>query len=778
MLNGKTIKSKEYWRQQFGLYPMLMQPKAYDNKFLMLNGGDKDFCLLTDNIDYGRDVFFSESWSTNTKNFLVINNDKVYVYNWTNGETNNYPLNKIEENPNRFYSYLSSQSYKTLDDAVPYIINVFRQLRNYTKKKEPEEALNLLFKLLISIDKEENFKNINVSKWEILDVEVPDNFDYYVEQIRRGVKSISPNRDLILRHVSGALFQEAHKEVIYFDPQMDLFSGFSDKLIVNKNLYSSVHYTPHYLARSIVENCLNQLDLNKESLKIFDPACGSSEFLIETLKQLQNLNYQGKVKVIGWDTSPSAVCTSNFLLKYEQLTQWDKSKLKFEIKPVTDSLTEQWDNDYDLIIMNPPFVSWELMKNKENRDAVLAILGSSFERKRPNIAGAFFYKAVKSLNKGGMIGCILPYSIFTSDTYTKIRQEIKEEVNVSLVAKLGNYIFENALTDICFFIGTKINSIYFPKLIWCKNEKNVAREAFLDLRKMVLNNQQTIEKENYNVYSAPQFPMNIDDWRIISQGNSIFKQNLDKFVLTGKLNPITDIFTINQGLLSGAKNIFEIVKEDYITLPKEEKKFFRPVITNKSIRCGQLEIYEFIWFPYNKNGIMIKKETELKSISFAKEILIPNKKILTKREGINEWWGLTRPRRWQFEKGIRLYSNRFGNSESFAIDTKGNCVIEEGNAFIPIEEMDMDDYYFYLSVFSSDIFDILLSIYSKPIMYGYDLGKIQIKNIPIPNIHLQGIRELEQYSRLVELGKELEKGNQYLKQIISDIVKMYYPLCG
>ena len=49
-----------------------------------------------------------------------------------------------------------------------------------------------------------------------------------------------------------------------------------------------------------------------------------------------------------------------------------------EIKSVTDSLTEQWDNDYDLVVMNPPFISWELMKNKKNKDAVLAILVSCY----------------------------------------------------------------------------------------------------------------------------------------------------------------------------------------------------------------------------------------------------------------------------------------------------------------------------------------------------------------------------------------------------------------
>jgi methylase of polypeptide subunit release factors len=754
-----------------------MNPKFSESKFIMLNGGSKDFCLQTISPVNDSASYFADSWSTNTKNFVALDQNNVRVYSWYDNKTEKYPLEQIEENANKFYAYLSSKSYKTPSDAVPYIIGIFRELRNLTGKKDPEEALNLLFRLLISID--EDYIKIDSGKWEIdSSVVTPSNFDYYVERIRQAVNSIRPNRDLILRHVSGALFQEAHKEIHYFDSQPDLFGGFSNKLATKNDNYSSVHYTPPYLARSIVENCLKQVNLqNKNSLKIFDPACGSSEFLIEALKQLKHLKYQGSVKVIGWDTSKSAVCTSKFLLKYEQQTQWNNDTLKYKIRQVADSLAEQWDSDYDVIVMNPPFVSWELLKDRNKKDAILNTLGSSYERKRPNIAGAFFYKAAKSLNENGVIGCVLPYSLLTSDIYTKMRHEIKEELSISLAAKLGNYIFENALTDVSFFIGKKSESIAPTKLVWCKNEKGAAQDVLLELRKMEANNQPAIEKNNYSIYSIPEFPLNTDDWKITSLKNNMFKQSLGRFIIDGKLCPVEEIFNVNQGALSGVKNIFKISGEDYAGLPKSEQKFFRPVIINQSIKCGRLEASEFIWFPYNENGIMLKNEAALEALSFARKILLPNKKILAKREGIKEWWSLTRPRKWQFEKGMRLYSSRFGNSDSFAIDAAGNCVVEEGNAFIPVRKFNKDDYFFYLSVFSSNIFDILLSIYTKQLAGGnwYDLGAKYTKNIPIPNVHLQDVKESDPYLRLVELGKELERGNAYVKHAIGDVVKTYYP---
>ena len=744
----------------------------------MLNGGNKDFCIQTGFFAHDRETFFSDSWSTNTKIFLAFDNDFVHVYNWLQmNSAEKYPLKRVEENIDRFYTHISTRSYKTPDDAIPHIISIFRQLRNFTKEKDPQRALNLLFKLLISLDKEEDYTHIKSSAWGIEDVELPPCFDDYVEKIRQVIGSVSPNRDLILRHVSGALFQEAHKEVIYFDPQMDLFNGFSNWLKTKNDIYSSVHYTPQYLARAIVENCLKQLDLHhKKSLKIFDPACGSSEFLIETLKQLQNLNYQGEVSIIGWDSSASAVCTSNFLLTYEQRSQWDSDNLKFDIKQVEDSLTEKWDDDYDLIVMNPPFVSWELLKNKNSREAIVVTLGSTFEGK-PNQAVAFFYKAAKALKSNGVLGCVLPSSIFTSDAYSKLRNEIIEELSLNLLAKLGNFVFESALTDVSFFVGKKITSGNLPQLIWTKNEKQLAQEVLLDLRKMELADRTAIDEKKYSIYTPSRFPVVSDSWKIVSLREDKFLNDTHRYVRNGQLIVVSDAFSVHQGIRQGKKDIFKIKKEEYFMLPENERKYFRPVVDNDAIKNGQLFDRKYVWYPYNKSGIIFKNEKGLENITFFANNIKPYESELKKRAGIKEWWGHTRPRNWQYEKQMRLLSTEFGKSDSFAFDKSGKFVVERGCAWIPKKTIGLDAYYFYLSLFSSDIFDFLLSIFSKQLAGGnwYDLGAKYTKNIPIPNIYLPEVQASDSFTRLIELGKELEIGNPYVKYAIGDALKIFYP---
>lgn len=121
------------WESNFGLLPMKLNPLNQEDKFIMLNGGQGDFCLKTSGKDNENpSTIYGESWSTNTKNFLFINENSVEVINWFEGKTETISNKKIEFNLGQFYKYLSSKSHKTQNDVVPFILDIFRQLRNIT----------------------------------------------------------------------------------------------------------------------------------------------------------------------------------------------------------------------------------------------------------------------------------------------------------------------------------------------------------------------------------------------------------------------------------------------------------------------------------------------------------------------------------------------------------------------------------------------------------------------------------------------------------------------
>ncbi|SEM18585.1 N-6 DNA Methylase [Chryseobacterium taichungense] len=768
------LKDKSIWEKELGVLPIKINPQEGENRYLMLNGGYSDFCMQTfDDEDAKLDEI---AWSSSTKNFIKIFDDKILIRNWYENKSEEIKKDNIVSNFNQFYNYIFSKSYKTENDLAPFIIDIFRQLRNITlERSEPVEALNILFKLLISID--EDYNNIDAQKWYIEDVNLPDSFDYFVEVLRNGVRNAKPNLDIILRHSSGKIFQEANRNVLFFNPQRDLFGGASSTLVTQSIAYTSIHYTPQYLARTIVENCINNIQLNDfTELTILDPSCGSSEFLIEILKQLKNKNFTGIINIKGFDSSINAIETSKFLLHYENRTQWD-NRININLRVVEDSLTQDWGIN-DIVLMNPPFTSFELIKDKEVKNVVRETLQEFIPKGKPNQASAFFLKSVNSLNQNGVIGCVLPSSIYTLDIYVKLRQYITSEIDLKLVGKMGNFVFDDALTDVSIFTGIKKETTINPTLIWTKNEKGVAQEALRELRKLQKNNEVAKSSILYSIYKPAHFPILDQSWRIISLKENKFISELDLYLRARKLIKLQDLFKVNQGALLGVKNIFEISDEQYHALVEQDQKIFRPLIDNSTVNNGHFSEKKFVWYPYNKTGLMIENEEDLHHYAFAQESLVPHKNKLQNRSGLKDkWWALTRPRNWQFESDIKLYSSRFGNSSSFGFYPKGNGVVVEGNAFVPKKGMSDDDLYFYLAIFSSDYFDLLLSIFSKELAGGkwYDLGNNFIKNIPLPNVHNDIIRNSSPYQRLVNIGKELSSGNSSVRHLSKNSLSFFYP---
>jgi adenine-specific DNA-methyltransferase len=517
---------------------------------------------------------------------------------------------------------------------------------------------------------------------------------------------------------------------------------------------------------------LSKINLDeKENLKILDPACGSSEFLLEVLKQLKSLGYDKNVDIYGWDISETAINISNFLLNYEK-REWGE-RLTVDIKKVDNSLTEDWENDFDLILMNPPFLSWELME-KDDREIVTEILDESI-RKKPNLASAFVYKSVNHLKSEGVIGTVIPSSILLMDSYKKLRNNVKERLSLLLVGKLGNYVFEDALTDVSILIGKKPRSNNIPLLLWSKNEKGIITDAFRELRKVNYENiPYAKENKSYNIYIPEKYPDN-ENWKVISYKEQELKKHLEKFVLLGELKTVKDIFNVKQGIRTGNNKVFKVSKEYFDQqLPDNEKKHFRPVVDNDSIKKGVLKVIGYVWYPYNSKGLKFKTEQELSNeLPYFYNYLIEYKQNLKNRAGITKWWELTRPRNWQFPKNSNLISTEFGKSGSFALDEKGYFVIERGNAWIPKKEfINRDYYYFYLSVFNSPFFDKLLSIYSKELLKGYDLGKKYTADIPIPEIS-EKLENSFIFDKLIHFGKQISSGEMYYFEIIDDYIKEY-----
>ena len=769
----------DIWTANLGFLPVHLFSQNSLQRYLMLDGGVSDFCLdITGSVELNTNVIYSNSWSSNTKNYVSLIGDELIIFNWINKRADRIKIQDIRFD--RLNKQLINSSFATETDFIPFVMRIFRQLRNLTQEKgEPLKALNLLYRLLISLNNEENYINPNTDKWLVPDVKMPNKFEVFVREINEGVNQLKPNLDLVLRHCAGPLFQEAHREVLYFDSQMDIFNIIPSRMKYSNQKYDSVHYTPQYIARSIVERCIANVNLGQSDLWILDPACGSGTFLIEALKQLDEKQYKGTLHIKGYDTSESALSTTRFLLQYEKATTW-RNKLQYEITKVEDSLNLDW-GFYDIILMNPPFSSWDLL-DSSMRETVATTLNNVVKKGKKNQAAAFFYKATQHVKSNGYIGALLPSSIFNSETYRDMRHAILEDYSIVQIARLGNYIFDEALADVSFVIlqrKKKYNDIdvdiALPQVIWCKNQQGVASQAMRELRKANYANVYSADTSNCSIYQPYRFPLTDKNWVVLSNAEYNFIKHANIWIENGSLSTVNSIFYVRQGLITGKQNIFEISESQYKQLPRTEQKYFRPVITSKSISQGKVEINQYIWYPYDKNGLNLKTEEEALNISWVHNYLSNFKEILSKRKSKVNWWEILVPRSWQYaETPSPLVSGRFGSSRSFGLHF-GKFVIEDGNSFIFRTKKNNDnDYYFYLSCFSSDTFDKLLSIYAKHLLAGYDMGSSQISQIPIPALN-DDVRETELYKKMVNLGIELAGGNTLVLDIINDCVKSYYP---
>ena len=144
------ISNNNTWIKQFGVLPIKLNPILAEERYLMLNGGYSDFCLQSfDDSDFELDKI---AWSSNVKNYVKIITDNVVIRNWYENKTETVKKDKVISNFNQFYNYIFNKSYKTESDIVPFVIDIFNQLRNITQESsDPLEALNLLFILLVSI---------------------------------------------------------------------------------------------------------------------------------------------------------------------------------------------------------------------------------------------------------------------------------------------------------------------------------------------------------------------------------------------------------------------------------------------------------------------------------------------------------------------------------------------------------------------------------------------------------------------------------------------------
>jgi len=752
MVNNSNLRDVNIWRLKLGLLPVYMfGEESQDNRFVLLNGNRGNFCL-----DLTEDRLGSEArgraWSSNVGHYVALVNDHVEVQRWdqTSQSAAQFSARSVLGDLERFHAYLEKDQPRSDLSVVSHAIRVFRSLRGALGKDvDGPTSLKAFLYLLACVTEGVDRGDIRLKKWG-LDSKALSTANFVRDSLwealadelrrERPVESLTPNLTLMLRHASGQVFQEAHYEAIFVSQQQFLFEGFAPAPVAlgKRGKGIGLHFTPPALARTLVEEALSIREIPQNSLSIFDPACGSGEFLRETLRQLKIRGYKGKIKILGYDVSSAACDMARFVLAWEARGYEDQVTITIKR---TDSLSgeEGWPRDVHLTIMNPPFVSWQDMED-EQRTKVQEILGP-LSTKRPDLSSAFVWKATSSLGKRGVLASILPASFLDGTSTEPIRREMAETLSTRLVARLGSHmLFPAAMIDAALYIGAAGGDSREPAVAFWADYRPTSTSAGLRaLRKIrynLLQNVYPVTQEGYSIYLNPELNENTKSWAPRPYKSWQLFHSFDS------LPKVKDIFDVKQGALTGLNTAFILSKEDLQHLPKKERAYFRLAVLNKSIKYGYLLDSFYVFYPYGEFAIDSEEELEKSVGMFYREVLLPNKKKLVKRELLNpsKWWELTRHRTWQVAPTPKLVSTYFGDAGSFAWDSAGDFVVVQGYGWVLkpakkmayiTEELGLA----YLAILNSSLFSELLSAASNHVGGGqWNLSKRFVNEIAMPNL--------------------------------------------
>ena len=521
------IGDVDTWRRRLGLLPVpLFDLEATSRQYVLLNGNFGNFCLdLKGECEDLKPRIYA--WSSDVGHYVNIINDTVEIYRWDKKASSleRYSVKSVENNIEKFYEYLLKDQPRRALSIVPFAANIFRKLRaTFTDLSiDGPHSLKAFLYLLACTSDNVRRDDLDKAKWR-LDEKAKDvaglirdgDWQSLTDELTHGLPlySLKPDISLLLRHASGRLFQEAHYIATIEDSSQITLDGFLLKEVsLSKKTDSiGVHYTPSPIVRTIVEEVLSAMGDLPSSLTVFDPASGSSEFLKEILRQLSLRNYNGKVTLIGWDISQAAVDISNFVLAREATFVDYEVSIEMSRKDAIEKSTI-WPRNVDIVLMNPPFCSWQDMDDfmRETVKDVRELSGI-----RPDLASLFIWKAAYCLRDNGILGTILPASILDADSYREFRKVFAAMMAPYLIGKLGSQsLFANALVDAAVYVGQLSRKDIPAIALWADHRRESASAALRALRqhRASSNRQYTpISEEGYSIYSNPLIGKSVGSW--------------------------------------------------------------------------------------------------------------------------------------------------------------------------------------------------------------------------------------------------------------------------
>jgi len=495
------IGAAEAWAEALGLAPAPLfgadDREVVGTHVVLLDGGSGSIAMSSCNDEIWHETTPAAwAWSSDIPHHLTITDTKVAVTRWDMPrQPSVYDRSSVERGFERFYAFLINDRLRSNKTVVEHLLNLFRRLRSLSHASGLADSRAtdvfgaILAEMIAPEEAKDHPQNFGLKA---------DAFELTAQLDSRGVAAtleefgcasgslaaLKLYPGLAVRHAAGQLFQEAHFELLRAPSSADLFGliGMPETAVVTRG---GTYFTPPPLARTVVEQAIDAAPelLNQAELTICDPACGSGAFLHETLRALRRSGYDGLVRLIGQDQSASAVSMAEFVLR-TSLRDWSPAGGVALTLETGDSLGELGIPEADVVLMNPPFISFGSQSSSQRHQLKEAV--GSTGAARGDYSMAFVTRALESLKPGGVLGTLFPASLLSLKAAAEWREMLLNAGEIRFLGSIGEFgLFAHAMVQVaCAVIrkkGAKPNS-EFTALV-TQNDPAATSEALRWLRK-------------------------------------------------------------------------------------------------------------------------------------------------------------------------------------------------------------------------------------------------------------------------------------------------------
>jgi len=338
-------------------------------------------------------------------------------------------------------------------------------------------------------------------------------------------------------------------------------------------------FTPDWIVKIILDK-LNYNNKEILSRYIFEPGCGSGNFLIEIVDRY--INY---AKKNNYDNDAIKIDLENYIYGIEVdreaydicIDRLNNLIKKYDLKDVKwkifhDDILNIEKNifpKFDYIVGNPPYVR---VHNLDKKD--LFNIKNNYLFCKNGIIDLFlvFYEiGIFSLSEKGMLGFITPNSFIHNSTYVDFRNFLKKEKIIKeLIDFKESSIFDNVST-------------YNAIMILDKNHKSNNLDYYEYCNHKLVH----INKINLEEQSDKK-------WNFVNKDDNIF---LNSIVNSSK--KISNFATVQYGFATLLDKVF-ILEEKDIEINKIEREICYPVV--KGSKYDGKEIKYKIIYPYFLKG--------------------------------------------------------------------------------------------------------------------------------------------------------------------------------